>query len=94
MTSEEMERAIEFLLKSQATLEGQIAETNRVVSMLATSQSEVNATLARAISELATAQGQTEGRLDRLAETVGQTEGRLDRLAETVERFISEGGKR
>ena len=30
MTGEEMERAIEFLLQSQATVESQVAETNRI----------------------------------------------------------------
>lgn len=77
MTGEEMERAIDFLLKSQATLEGQIAETNRVVQMLAVSQAEFNETLTRAVTELAAAQKQTGAR--------------VDRLAEAVERFIAEG---
>ena len=47
MTGEEMERAIEFILQHQATLEerieqtqAQIAETNRIVQMQATADSD------------------------------------------------------
>jgi hypothetical protein len=56
MTGEEVERAIEFLLKSQASLEGQIAETNRIVQMHAETQTEFIQIVTKAISDLAEAQ--------------------------------------
>ena len=40
MTGEEMEPAIEFLLKSQVNLEAQIAETGRQLSAYAETQSQ------------------------------------------------------
>ena len=81
MTGEEMERAIEFLLQNQATLEARveqtqgqlsqvvesIAELNRVVTMQSTSQAELNQMLTRAVAGLAEAQAKTEARVDRLA---------------------------
>jgi uncharacterized protein YoxC len=84
MTGEEMERAIEFLLQHQATLEerveqtqGQLAQTvesiaelNRVVQMQATSQGELNQMLTRAITGLAEAQAKTEAKVERLATMV------------------------
>ena len=84
MTGDEMERAIEFLLQNQATLEGritrtqeqlghtqqQLGELNRLVHMQATSQGELNQTLTRAITTLAEAQAKTEAKVDRLAGVV------------------------
>lgn len=84
-----MERAIGFLLESQARhdaqigelrdqvsgLTGQVAETNRIVQMHAESQIEFIGTVTRALEGLAAAQSQTDARLDRLAATV-------ERLAE------------
>lgn len=56
MTGEEMERAIEFLLQNQATLEervtqtqDQLAELARVVRIQADSQSQFNQTVTTAI---------------------------------------------
>lgn len=89
MTGEEMERAIEFLLQNQATLERRVEQTqtqlsqvvesiselNRVVQMQATSQAELNQMLTRAVAGLAEAQAKTEAKVDRLA-------GLVERLAE------------
>lgn len=89
MTGEEMERAIEFLLRNQATLEQRVEQTqtqlsqaaesiselNRVVQMQATSQAELNQMLTRAVAGLAEAQAKTEAKVDRLA-------GLIERLAE------------
>ena len=77
MTGEEMERAIEFVLQSQARLEGQIAETNRVVQLHAETQIEFIGTVTRGLEGLTAAQAQTDARLDRLVATV-------ERLAERV----------
>jgi uncharacterized coiled-coil protein SlyX len=81
MTGEEMERAIDFLLKSQANLEARIEQVNanlgaridelsHIVQMQATSQSELNQTLTRAITNLADAQVKTGAKLDQLIDVV------------------------
>jgi ABC-type transporter Mla subunit MlaD len=85
MTGEEMERAIEFILQNQATLEGRIEQVNRdlggriaeltaAVRMQADSQSQFNQTVTTAITALAEAQQKTEAKVDRLA-------GLVERLA-------------
>ena len=82
MTGEEMERAIEFLLENQATLEArvtqtqeQLADLTRVVRMQADSQSQFNQTVTTAITTLAEAQAKTEAKVDRLADLVGKLAG-------------------
>jgi hypothetical protein len=84
MTGEEMERAIEFLLQSQATFDErvtqtqeQLAELTRVVRMQADSQSQLNQTLTTAISALAEAQAKTEAKVDRLAGIIEKLVERL-----------------
>jgi len=73
MTGEEMERAIEFLLQSQANLEAQVveigqqvAETGRQLSAHAETQSEFIEITSRNIDALAAAQAQTDARLNKL----------------------------
>lgn len=92
MTGEEMERAIEFLLQSHATLEervtqtqqqlgqtqAQLSELTRVVQMQADSQGQLNQTLTTAITALAEAQSKTEAKVDRLA---GAVEKLVERLS-------------
>jgi septal ring factor EnvC (AmiA/AmiB activator) len=92
MTGEEMERAIEFLLQNQATLEeridrtqAQIAETNRILQMQATSQGELNQMLTTAITNLAEAQQQ-------LTQAQTKTEAKVDRLAGIVEKLVERLG--
>lgn len=84
MTGEEMERAIEFILQNQATLEehieqtqAQIAETNRIVRMQAISQSEFNQTITAVITALSESQRQ-------LADSLQQTDRKLDALIDIV----------
>ena len=91
MTGEEMERAIEFLLHNQATMDErlvrtqsqlsdtqeQIAELGRVVQMQAESQGQLNQTLTTAITALAEAQTKTEAKVDRLANVVEKLVERL-----------------
>lgn len=84
MTGEEMERAIEFLLQNQATLEqrveqtqAQLAELTNVVRMQADSQGQLNQTVTTAITALAEAQQKTEAKIDRLADVVGKLVERL-----------------
>lgn len=88
MTGEEMERAIDFLLRSQANLGArieqvnanlgaQIAELTGVVRMQADSQSQFNQTVTTAITALAEAQQKTEAKVDRLAGVVEKLVERL-----------------
>ena len=81
MTGEEMERAIEFLLQNQATLEqrveqtqAQIADLGHVVRMQADSQGQLNQILTQTMINLAEAQAKTLEKVDRLA-------GLVERLA-------------
>lgn len=85
MTGEEMERAIEFLMQTQATLEERVTQTqeqlgelSRVVQMQAESQGQLNQTLTTAMTTLAEAQAKTEAKIDRLA---GVVEKLVERLA-------------
>lgn len=66
MTGEEMERAIEFLLQSQANLEAQIAETGRQLATYAETQSEFIRSATESITGLAAAQARTDAKLDKL----------------------------
>ena len=98
MSGEEMERAIEFLLQSQANFEArmaafaaqqkrtdeQIAETGRQLQSYAETQSEFIQIVTASMRGLAEAQARTE-------RTVGETNARLDRLAAVVEQHIVTG---
>ncbi|HEX8557833.1 MAG TPA: hypothetical protein VF668_07035 [Pyrinomonadaceae bacterium] len=88
MTGEEMERAMDFPLRSQANLEARIEQANeslgakieeltRVVRTQADSQGRLNQTVTRAISALAGTQAKTEADVDRLAGAVEKLAGRL-----------------
>ncbi|MDQ1591213.1 MAG: hypothetical protein QOG71_1840 [Pyrinomonadaceae bacterium] len=85
MTGEEMERAIEFLLQSQASLESEVAETNRVVRLQAETQTEFIQIVTRHIE----AQGEINASL---RAAVSRTDERLDRLEVLVERYIEGRG--
>jgi hemoglobin-like flavoprotein len=77
MTGEEMERAIEFLLQNQATLEERVTELSRIMQMQAESQGQLNQTLTTAITALAEAQTKTEAKVDRLTTVVEKLVERL-----------------
>lgn len=88
MTGEEMERAIDFLLRSQANLEARIEQVNanlgakieeltQAVRIQADSQGHFNQTVTTAITALAEAQQQTESKIDRLAGVVEKLVERL-----------------
>lgn len=98
MTGEEMERAIEFLLQSQASYESrladisarqdrtdeQIAETNRQLATYAETQSQFIEIVTQAMANLADAQARTE-------RTVNETNERLDKLIGLFEQHIIAG---
>lgn len=84
MNSEEMERAIEFLLQSQASFEQRLEETNRQIvqtgkqiETLADSQNDLTRVLTRYIEAQ-----------DKINSSVQNS---IRDLASTVERYISEG---
>jgi prefoldin subunit 5 len=105
MTSEEMERAIEFLLQGQANFETrleqtnqQIAETNRQLQITAETQTEFIQFVTRHLeaqaeinASLRSSIRSLRGPIRELTAAQARTDERLDRLAATVERFISEG---
>ncbi len=79
MTGEEMERAIEFLLKSQAQISArqdrtdeQIAATSRQLQNYAETQSEFIKIVTESIEGLVKAHSRTDARLDRLAAIIEQ----------------------
>jgi ABC-type transporter Mla subunit MlaD len=79
MTGEEMERAIEFLLQSQADItarqdrtDAQIAETNRQLQTYAETQSEFIQIVTQNVNALTAAQSQTDTRLNKLIELFEQ----------------------
>ena len=80
MTGAEMERAIEFLIQSQANLETQIRETNRQLQTYAETQTEFIQIVTRSL------EGQAEVNASLLA-AVARTDERLDRLEAVVERI-------
>lgn len=97
MTGEEMERAIEFLLQNQATLEqrveqtqAQLSQTQAQLGQAVESISELN----RLVTMQSTSQAELNQMLTRavtgLAEAQAKTEAKVDRLAGLVER-LAEG---
>jgi hypothetical protein len=102
MTGEEMERAIEFILQNQATLEERIAQANERIEQVNRDLSERIAETNRIMQMHAGTQtefikivtkaiGDLAEAQQRTAEAQRRTDDRVDRLAATVERFISEG---
>jgi ABC-type transporter Mla subunit MlaD len=94
VTGEEMERAIEFILQNQATLEERIEQVNRDLGGRLGQAVEAIAELNRVVQMQATSQGELNQMLTRaitgLAEAQTQTEAKVDRLTGIVERLISD----
>ncbi len=86
MTGEEMERAIEFLLQSQANLESHLVETNRIIQLHAETQTQFMQIVTRHIE----AQGEINASL---RAAVSRTDERLERLEALVERYIEGRGR-
>jgi hypothetical protein len=84
MTGEEMERAIEFLLQSQANLEAQVAETGRQLATYAQTQSQLIEIVTTTMTNLAESQAQTDAKLK-------QTDDRLNKLIGLFEQHIVAG---
>jgi chromosome segregation ATPase len=95
MTGEEMERAIEFLLQNQATMEERLTRTQ---SQLSETQSQISETqsqiseLGRVVRMQADSQGQLNQTLTTaitaLAEAQAKTEAKVDRLAGVMEKLV------
>jgi ABC-type transporter Mla subunit MlaD len=95
MTGEEMERAIEFLIQNQATLEGriertqaQLSETQGQLGQVVESIAELN----RVVRMQTDSQSQFNQTLTTavtaLAEAQAKTEAKVDRLAGVVEQIV------
>jgi hypothetical protein len=86
MTAEEMERGIEFSLKSQANFEAQLAKTSSQIETLAKTQTEftqfvrsnleaqneLNQSLRETVRALTLAQARTDERLNNLEDRDGK----------------------
>lgn len=82
MTNEEMERAIDFLLKSQANLEARIEQGN---TNLRANIAEVNKNLGERIAEVDRMLGERIARTD---EQLARTDRQLEEFADTQADFI------
>ena len=102
MTGEEMERAIEFLLQHEATLEGriertqaQLSETQAQLSETQTQLSETQAQIAE-LGRVVRMQAESQSQLNQtlttaisaLAEAQLKTETKVDRLAGALEKLV------
>ena len=96
MTGEEMERAIEFLLQSQASVEARIEQVNRELGGRIAQTVESIAELNRVVQMQAESQGQLNEMLTRavtgLAEAQTRTETKVDRLTGIVEKLAERLG--
>jgi ABC-type transporter Mla subunit MlaD len=92
MTGEEMERAIDFLLRSQANLEAGIEQVNANLGTQLSQAVESIAELNRVVRIQADSQGQLNRTLTTaitaLAEAQQKTEIKVDRLAGVVEKLV------
>ena len=77
MTDDEMQRSIEFLLKSQANLEIQVEKTNQQLEQTNQQLDQTNQQL-----------GRTDLQVERTSRQAEETERRLSMLAETQSEFI------
>jgi uncharacterized protein involved in exopolysaccharide biosynthesis len=98
MTGEEMERALEFLLQSQANYDARLGQTNARLEQTNKQLEQTNQQIAETSRQLqAYAETQTEfiqivtTSISRLAEAQTRSDERLDNLTALVERFISQG---
>jgi chromosome segregation ATPase len=95
MTGEEMERAIEFLLQNQATLEERLARTQ---SQLSDTHGQVAATQTQVaeLTQIVRMQTDSQSQLNQtlttaitaLAEAQQKTEAKVDRLASVMEKLV------
>lgn len=96
MTGEEMERAIDFLLRSQANLEARIEQVNANLGAQLSQAVESIAELNRVVRMQADSQGQfnqtVTTAITALAEAQQKTEAKVDRLAGLVERLAGGQG--
>lgn len=90
MTNEEMERAIEFLLKSQADLNAQIgrtneqlAQTNRQLGGFADTQAEIMRVMTRTLESQAQINDSLRASIRDLSAAQRRTEEAVARLAES-----------
>jgi ABC-type transporter Mla subunit MlaD len=97
MTGDEMERAIEFLLQNQATLEQRVEQTQVQLSETQGQLGQVVESIAE-LNRVVRMQAESQGQLNQmlttavtaLAEAQTKTEAKVDRLAGLVER-LAEG---
>lgn len=101
MTNEEMERAIEFLLAGQATLEQRIEQTNTQLQQTDAQLQQTNQQLAE-LGRLLETHAETQSEfieiatrsIEALTAAQSQTDARLNILIGVVERHVTQGHDR
>jgi DNA anti-recombination protein RmuC len=94
MTGEEMERAIDFLLKSQANLEARIEQVNTSLAVQIADLAEK----VTALTGVVNIQAESQGRFNQtvttaitsLAEAQQKTEAKVDRLTDVVGKLVEQ----
>jgi ABC-type transporter Mla subunit MlaD len=95
MTDEEMERAIEFLVKNQASFDvrleqtnEQIAETGRQLGIYAETQSQFIQIVTESMTKLADAQARTDNKISELSQKIAEVNARCnEQIAESNARL-------
>jgi chromosome segregation ATPase len=95
MTGEEMERAIEFLLQNQATIEERVTQTQEQLSATQTQLSATQTQIAE-LTNVVRMQADSQSQLNQtlttamtaLAEAQSKSEAKVDRLAGIVEKLV------
>ncbi len=84
MTGEEMERAIEFLLRNQANFDSQLAQTNQQGAHLGEQVAQLGKQMGQVIEQV----GQLGQRVGQLSDHVGETSKQLGMFADTQTQFM------
>jgi hypothetical protein len=97
MTQEQIEKAIEFIISSQAQSEIRQARNDEQISKVSEQLALLTANVARLANEQATgfqelreAQAQTTKNVESLLKAQGRMDARLDSFMNEVEKFIQE----
>ncbi len=94
MTSEEIQRTMDFILEQQAKAAAEIQQLSTLGSRLARAQIKARKETDAKFAELTEAQKKTEVALAELANAQTRTEERLDGFIAFVERYLSGNGRK
>jgi prefoldin subunit 5 len=89
MTNEEMERAIDFLLKSQANLEARIAQTNEQLGSFADTQADIMRVMTRTFESQAQINESTQAAIGSMHATIGSMQAAIGSIRAAIGEFAS-----